>query len=96
MNIRVVETPKELKEFIDLPYSLYKDDPNWVPPLRSEQKKQFILQKNPMLEHCRYQLFLLYQDGRVVGRIAAFTDQLALETWKQPIGLFGSFECINN
>ncbi len=96
MHIKVVETPRQLKEFIDLPYSLYKDDPNWVPPLRSEQKNQFITRKNPMLEHCRYQLFLLYQNDRVAGRIAAFTDQLALETWKQPIGLFGSFECIND
>lgn len=54
MHIKVVETPRELKEFIDLPYLLNKDDPNWVPRLRSEQKNQFILQKNPMLEHCRY------------------------------------------
>ena len=92
----MVETTKELNDFLELPYILYKNDPNWVPPLRSEQKNQFILQKNPMLEHCCYQLFLLYQDDRVAGRIAAFTDQLALETWKQPIGLIGSFECINN
>lgn len=96
MNIKAVETKRDLKEFIQLPYSLYKDDPNWVPPLRSEQINQFILQKNPMLEHCRYQLFLLYKGDHVAGRIAAFTDQLALETWKQPIGLFGSFECIND
>jgi hypothetical protein len=96
MQIKMVETTKELNDFLELPYILYKNDPNWVPPLRSEQKNQFILQKNPMLEHCCYQLFLLYQDDRVAGRIAAFTDQLALETWKQPIGLIGSFECINN
>lgn len=96
MHIKAVETPRQLKEFIDLPYSLYKDDPNWVPPLRSEQKNQYLLKNNPMLGHCHYQLFLLYQDKQVAGRIAAFTDQLALKTWKKPIGLFGSFECIDD
>ncbi len=46
-----------------------------------------------MLEHCTYQLFLARQGGKVMGRIAAFTDALALEHWQQPVGLFGSFEC---
>lgn len=96
MEILPVETSKELMEFINLPYQLYKNDPNWVAPLRSEQKNQFIPQKNPMLDHCQYKLFLLAQDNQVIGRIAAFTDQLALDTWKQPIGLFGSFECIHD
>lgn len=95
-SIKPVTTKKELKDFIELPYRLYKDDPNWVAPLRSEQKNQFIPQKNPMLNHCHYQLFLLCEDEHVVGRIAAFIDQLALSTWKKPIGLFGSFECIKN
>jgi ribosomal protein S18 acetylase RimI-like enzyme len=94
MEIKPVESSQDLKEFINLPYNLYKKDANWVAPLRSEQKNQFIPIKNPMLDHCRYQLFLLWSDGQVVGRIAAFVDQLALEAWKQPIGLFGSFECI--
>jgi ribosomal protein S18 acetylase RimI-like enzyme len=94
MRIKTVESKEELQEFINLPYQLYKNDPNWVAPLRSEQKNQFIPKKNPMLDHCQYQLFLLYQNGRVIGRIAVFVDQLALDTWKKPIGLFGSFECI--
>jgi hypothetical protein len=96
MEIIPVQNKKELQNFIDLPYLLYKNDPNWVAPLRNEQKNQFILAKNPMLDHCQYQLFLLYQDSKVIGRIAAFIDQLALNAWKKPIGLFGSFECIQD
>jgi hypothetical protein len=96
MRIKSVKSKEDLKEFINLPYQLYKNDPNWVAPLHSEQKNQFIQKKNPMLDHCQYQLFLLYQDERVIGRIAAFVDQLALDTWKEPIGLFGSFECIQD
>jgi hypothetical protein len=96
LRIKPIDSKNDLSKFIDLPYQLYKHDPNWVAPLRSEQKNQFIPQKNPMLDHCHYQLFLLYHDDVVVGRIAAFVDQLAIFTWKEPIGLFGSFECFPN
>ena len=96
MQIIQVQTPEDLKEFIELPYQLYKDDPVWVPPLRSEQEAQFVPAKNPMLDHCTYTLFLAKEGDRVTGRISAFLDHLALEHWKQPIGLFGSFECIND
>jgi GNAT superfamily N-acetyltransferase len=95
MDIRQVVTQKDLKAFVELPYRLYRHDPNWVAPLRSEQWAQFDATRNPMLHHCEYSLFLLCDDqGQAIGRISAFTDRLALETWGQPIGLFGSFECV--
>ena len=96
MEIIPVTSQRELKEFIDLPYQLYKDDDIWVPPLRSEQRSQFVPAKNPMLNHCEYTLFLARDNGKVAGRISAFLDHLALEHWQQPIGLFGSFECVND
>lgn len=96
MEIIQVSTSQELKAFINLPYDLYHNDPVWIAPLRSEQAAQFVLEKNPMLDHCTYTLFLAKKDGRVVGRISAFVDHLAVEHWKQPVGLFGSFECIND
>jgi ribosomal protein S18 acetylase RimI-like enzyme len=96
MQIQQVTSPSELKAFIDLPYRLYRSDPMWVPPLKSEQQGQYNLKKNPMLEHCEYALFLLKDNSQVIGRISAFLDRLALEHWKQPIGLFGSYECIQN
>lgn len=96
MEIIHVQTPQELNDFIDLPYRLYKNDPVWVAPLRSEQHAQYLPEKNPMLNHCTYALFLARENGEVAGRISAFIDKLALDHWKQPIGLFGSFECVNN
>ncbi len=39
IKIKPVETKKELKQFIMLPFELYKNDPNWVPPLIMDQKK---------------------------------------------------------
>jgi ribosomal protein S18 acetylase RimI-like enzyme len=96
MNIRPVISKEDLKTFIHFPYQLYKSDPVWVPPLRSEQKNQFDVKRNPLLEHCEWQLFLLEDKGKTIGRIAAFIDTLAVEFWKERIGLFGYFECIPN
>jgi ribosomal protein S18 acetylase RimI-like enzyme len=95
-RIRRVENKKDLRAFIDLPYRLYRKDPVWVAPLRSEQWSQFDARSNPLLDHCTYRLFLLEDGGQVIGRISAFTDRLALEHWKEPIGLFGSYECIQD
>jgi hypothetical protein len=96
MKIHPVTTKSDLKRFVNLPYKLYKNDPVWVPPLLAEQFSQFDKRRNPMLDHCEYELFLLEENGKAIGRIAAFIDMLALETWKEQIGLFGYFECIDD
>jgi len=93
MRIHPVTTKKDLAAFIDIPYKLYKDDPVWVPPLRDEQRGQFDHTRNPLLDHCEWQLYLLEDGGRYVGRIAAFIDVLAIDFWKERIGLFGYYEC---
>jgi GNAT superfamily N-acetyltransferase len=94
MHIHPVQTKRDLTNFINLPYQLYKNDPLWVPPLRDEQRSQFDPLRNPLLDHCEWQLFLLENEGKIVGRIAAFIDLLAVNFWKQRIGLFGYYESI--
>ncbi len=96
MNIHQVLTKSDLKRFIGLPYKLYKNDRVWVSPLLSEQFSQFDRKRNPVLEHCEHALFLLVDDKKVIGRIAAFIDRHLLEAWKEPIGLFGYYECIED
>jgi ribosomal protein S18 acetylase RimI-like enzyme len=96
MELCVVTNQKDLRLFINFPYQHYKEDPNWVPPLRSEQWSQFDPAKNPMLTHCDWQLFFLMEAGKMIGRCSAFVDHLAVEHWREPIGLFGSFECIED
>ncbi len=76
--IRPVETKKDRKIFIDLPFRLYADDPNWVPPLKSEALGLITPEKNGWFSHAKAQLFLAEEDGRVVGRISAHIDTLAL------------------
>jgi GNAT superfamily N-acetyltransferase len=95
-TIRPVQTSADLKSFISLPYQFYRNDPLWVPPLRNEQHSQFDPKRNPLLDHCEYALFLLEDNRRIIGRIAAFIDKLAVDFWKEPIGLFGYYECIED
>jgi len=96
LEIKPVKTKNELKEFIMLPYELYKNDTLWVPPLIVEEKKKFAPKSNPYLKRCDYTLFLLFDDGEVVGRISAFVDPISLECWGEPVGLFGSYETYDN
>ncbi len=79
VTIRPVTGKKDRKTFVDLPFRLYKDDPNWVPPLKGEALGLITPEKNGWYSHARAQLFLAEREGRVVGRISAHVDTLALE-----------------
>lgn len=92
-NIKPVTTARELKAFLQVPDHIYRDDPLWVPPLKTELRKQFNPRSNPFLDHCKWELFLLNDGRQVVGRIAAFIDHLAVQAWGEPVGLFGYYEC---
>lgn len=68
----------DLEAFIDLPFRLYAADPHWVPPLKSEVRELLTAGKNPFFEHADVQLLLAKRGTRVVGRISAHIDRLAL------------------
>ncbi len=78
-----------------LPLELYKDDPNWVAPLISEQYKFFNPRHNPYYQHSEVQLFVATEDGRVVGRISAHTNTQHQKEHQEDIGFFGFFDCVN-
>lgn len=69
---------KEKKQFIELAYELNSNDPYWVPPLRADVNELLNPKKNPFFKHADLQLFLAKQDDKVVGRISAHIDHLAL------------------
>ncbi|MFC1725258.1 N-acetyltransferase [candidate division KSB1 bacterium] len=96
INIIPVTNNSELKKFILLPWELYKNDKNWVPPLISEIKKYLDFNINPFFEHAEAEYFLAYQDNKVVGRIAAILNRKYNEFHNDKVGFFGFFECINN
>ncbi len=98
MAIRIVpvSTSKQLMQFIKLPFRLYKNDPNWVPPLIMDQKNFFNPKKNPYYEHSKVQLFLALKDGKAVGRISAQTNTQHNKEHNDKVGFFGFYESEND
>ena len=78
LTIRPIDSKADRKTFVDLPFRLYADDPNWVPPLKGEALGLITPEKNGWFSHAKAQLFLAERDGQVVGRISAHIDTLAL------------------
>jgi len=95
VEIRKVADAKDMKAFIAVPWSVYRDDPNWVPPLKFERKEAFS-EKNPFFEHARWQAWLACRDGVPVGRISAQIDSMYLERHDQHTGFFGLIEAIDD
>src|SRR5881227_1685448 len=92
VEIRPVQSSKDLTRFIKLPFRLYKGQPNWVPPLVYERKKHLDRKRNPFFEHAEAEYFLAWRDGTPVGRITAHVDRRFNEFQDNEWGLFGFFE----
>jgi GNAT superfamily N-acetyltransferase len=93
VEIRPVRSRKELHAFIRLPFRLYADAPNWVPPLIADRKRFLDRSKNPFFEHGEAEYFLAYRGDRVVGRITAQVDRNLQAFQGNRWGQFGFFEC---
>jgi hypothetical protein len=91
LDVRRVDNKARLKDFIHLPWSVYRNDPNWVAPLLIEQKQRYS-SKNPFFEHARWRGWVAYRHNKPVGRISAQIDQLHLERYADQTGYFGSLE----
>ncbi|HEX4718116.1 MAG TPA: hypothetical protein VH300_06265 [Thermoleophilaceae bacterium] len=92
VEVRPVRSRQDLNRFIKLPFRLYKDAPNWVPPLIYERKRHLDRNKNPFFEHAEAEYFLALRDGELVGRISAHIDHRLNEFQNNDWGLFGFFE----
>jgi len=93
IEVRTVQTRADRKKFISFPWKIYKDDPNWVPPLKMDYKKLLTPGKHPYYEHGEVEFFMVFKDGRLAGRMTAHTNTLHNEVHKDKVGCFGFFEC---
>ena len=87
---------KGLREFIELPYQLYRDDPYWAPPLRIAVKELLDRRKHPFYSNADAEFFVARSAGRTVGRIAAIVDRAHNRFHEEDAGFFGFFECVND
>src|SRR3954465_10909628 len=96
VTVTPVQSAADREAFILFPYSLYKNDPNWVPPLVMERKDFLNPRKNPWFEFGQVELFLARRNGQVVGRIAGVHDPRYNEFHGTKMGFFGMFECVDD
>jgi hypothetical protein len=91
IRINPVSGKRQLGKFISAAAGFYRDDPNWVAPLRFEQRQR-LSEKNPFFEHARWQAWTAQRNGGIVGRISAQIDDLYRKQHGEAVGYFGMLE----
>lgn len=96
-QIKVIEGKSEWSDFIDLPWSIYKGDPNWVPPLKIAVRDLLDVNKNPFFKHAYiYPLIAYNAEGRCVGRVMGIVDENHNKYHAEKTAFFGFFEVIDD
>ncbi len=92
INIQEVKTLKQQKEFVELPFRIYKDNPYWVPPIKADEMKFMNGDQNPAMAFCDSKFWLAYRDGKVVGRIVGIINHKYNEKIGKKMGRFSRME----
>jgi hypothetical protein len=96
IEIKQHQPGRDLKDFIEVAFEVYRDDPAWVPPLHMEITDRLTPKKNPFFEHAEVALFTAWKDGKAVGRISAQIDHEHLRIHKDNAGFFGFFDTVDD
>lgn len=94
LEIRPVDGAKDLNRFVDFPWQIYKDDPHWVPPLKTDVRKLLTPGKHPFHDHAEVQPFLAWRDGKVVGRVVAHVNRAHNDFHEDKLGFFGFHDAL--
>ena len=96
IQIKIVSTKKEMKEFVRFGNRLYKGNPYYVPSMPSDDMITFDKKKNGAFDFSEAECYLAYKDGKVAGRVAAIVNHKANETWNVRQVRFGWFDFIDD
>ena len=96
VQISPVRSELELMTFIRFPWEVYRGDPYWVPPLISERRGFLDRARSPFFQHARAEYFLARRGEKVVGTIAAFTNDRYNQFQQVNTGFFGFFEVLDD
>ncbi len=96
VEIKEVQSRKELREFVNFPEKLYRHNPYYVPPLEFDQMDTLDQKKGAAQEFCDSKLYLAYKDGKLAGRVAAIVNRLANKQWNHKEVRFGWYDFIDD
>lgn len=96
IEIREVNTRKELKEFVDFPFQLYHGNEYWCPPLKFNEINTLRKDKNPAFDYCEARYWIAYQNGNPVGRIAGIINHNEIMYRNSRLVRFGWIDFIDD
>lgn len=96
INIIEVKDKKELKKFIALSWEIYRDDKDFVPPLKTDLLNTLLGKDNPLFMSGDHSFFIAYKDKKAVGRILVGINENLNEQKNVEDGYFSLFECIED
>lgn len=96
IKVKEIFSKKEIEQFVKFPFSLYKNNKNWVPPIVSDEIDNFSKDKNPVFEYAKAHFFIALENNKIIGRVVAIINTYEVE--KQGIKKirFGWFDVIDN
>ncbi|MEX0892450.1 MAG: GNAT family N-acetyltransferase [Gemmatimonadota bacterium] len=96
VQVRPLTGRRERERFIRLPWAIYADDRQWVPPLRADVRALMDRDRHPFHAHADVEFFLAWRDGAPVGRIAAVVNHAYNRFHEERTGFFGLFESVDD
>jgi len=96
IGIHEVASPRDLKEFIRFPFTLYKNHPYWIPPLIFDELNTLRSDKNPAFEFCAAKYWLAKSNGKIVGRVAGIINHAFVKNWNRKYARFGWIDFIDD
>ena len=96
ISIKRVTNRKELEQFVQFYYDLYRGNDCAVPFLYSDEMDTLRKDKNPSFECCDAEYFMAYKDGKMVGRVAGIINRRANERWDRKLVRFGWFDFVDD
>ena len=96
IQIRPVQTARELRQFLTFPWRIYHDDPQWVPPLLPERRKQIDPRRGTFFKRGEAEFFIAWRDKKPVGTICAAEDKVTNAQRHTNDCMFGFFEYIED
>ncbi|MFO7323518.1 MAG: GNAT family N-acetyltransferase [Chloroflexota bacterium] len=96
VSVRKIESKRDFKAFFEFPWTVYKNDPNWVPTLLSMRRSLLDKNKNAAWDYMEGEYFAAWRGDQIVGTITAFINHRHNEFHHENIGWFGTFEVFDD
>lgn len=96
ISVKAVRTWRDRRRFQGLPWTIHANDPNWVPPILSQERLLLGWGRHPFFDHAEMVTLLAERDGKAVGRVAVFVNAIHNAKYDEKRGFFGFFECIDD